>query len=420
MKLNAMKLYLFMLIWSSFSCPISSIINHSFYEGDLVFMPKLKPQRNASHKIAALASLFNNSFALVVSSQLNRRHRMECILKHYQNPNKLLRIKHKYLYLIPTLHIHDRSEMNISTKNRYWHKLLSQPHEFTLAFDQIGSKLLMDKVLANYSHRTLKPQITEFFEFYMFISSNLNNKNIRSLGCALSCMTKDMVKELLNATESRLKHSKLLNNKIRRTKTFSKIQRLHSDITDSIDYPKHGFQYKYDVYFRQLQKIFDALDDRSREMMMDFIWLQLEEMLDDFWKKFQNPIFWMKSLLINFEWLLSIDVTLSYKKLLNESRRSGNIRKMHVLLPEKINGDKIMDKVMLLLNDQGVGYNECRHLVPSIIKLHRNGCAPPLFTNPLNAALVVLSFLSTGGFGFLFLLIIRFLLRLMWLDRLKI
>ena len=146
----------------SICCLLQSLYS-SFHIGELVHISSLKRQTNATEEVKDLVSIFNSSFGHVTMRHLNKKlNRIECVVEHINDRSKRLRIKEKYLTLMPKIILHETSSKasaykNITMRHLHWLDIFKETDQLTFIAHQIGSKLLMDKLVGNCNKNMIRP-----------------------------------------------------------------------------------------------------------------------------------------------------------------------------------------------------------------------------------------------------------------------
>ena len=321
----------------------------SFFPAELVYISNLKPQKSASIEVAHLVSIFNNSFGHTVRSHMNKLNRLEWVIRSIINPSKKLRIKEKYLRLIPTIQLHDTSTMNGSQRKQYLIDIasISQPPQVILAVNQIGSKLLVDRLI-NHKGVMLRPLISDHFVLFLFISNNKWNgkRDFNVIAHALSLMPKSMVRRSFIAVKF-----KLIKLKID-TKVLDIIERAHNELEKYVNIiaaqlfsSNHRKQSRkknvtqFEV--KSINKIVNALstlDNFISRVIVREIWTQFEVLLEEFRADMRR-----KHGTDSFPRLFCIDVIKNYDLVLKSNHPA---RTMNVLLLADMHCEVIKDTLI--------------------------------------------------------------------------
>ena len=337
---------------------LTAIVNQfesaAFLPGDLVFITNLKPQRNASQIVLELLPLFNNSFSYVRTLFFNKKmNRFECVVESIDNPSKQLRIKEKYLRLIPKIKIHGIGNMDNTENKAYAMNVSAEPDQFTFYAAQYGTKLFMDRqYYCMHKESLLRPLITEYHQLYACLGVKNVAPSFAALRWVFSLMPAAMTSAVFDATKQRL------NNNKRYVRIINKIAKIIDELSVTIgSAPSNWRRNRIHGYMEKLNNAFRAIDQDSRNLLMRQIWLELDALLNDF--KIEMKEKHGTDSLIK---LFCLDVVKNYHEVVRDQRGTLN-----VILYEYANSvDETAQVILdLLLADER--YQKSVKLVKSIV-----------------------------------------------------
>ena len=334
------------------------LVPASFFAGDLVQIISLKPQKNASAEVAELVSLFNNSCGYVTMRHVNKKmNRIECVVESVYDGAQRLRIKEKYLRLIPRIMLHDSIGLDSMATFDYWWNVSMEPDQFTFSLLQTAKKMLTNK---HRSHKMcmLEPLIAAHFPFYGLLESSIRktgtNLSFSDISGALSLMPKAILKRVLHAVRQSV------NNRKCYARVLDKIEkhwiRIQSRCETEDDFD--------DRNQRNLMVAFRTLDQESVDLLLHQMWLELKAVLDEF-----NADMVHMHGTNNLCELFSMDIVRNYREIVRDKRRTFNVLIQNVIdksCTAVVTRGFVMD---LLMKDPK--YQKSIPLIESIVQIYQ-------------------------------------------------
>ena len=285
--------------------------------GDLVYVTNLKHQNGT--QTARDASHFNNSFGVSVGQcqRLNRQQNCtEHIIRSISDPIRHLRIRRKYLKLIPKIKFHDTSKITNLEMVQLWFNLTSNPGELTL-FPYSHSSVLKFR-FANHTkniHRMLEPIVLLQYPSMYFIELVSNQWQsteafMRQFVDFMLVCDRSVVKQIFAMTKE-------ASTKSSERAIIGRLSKLYNGGKRRESWPKEQFEKMVE------EAVAKIIGQTARFDFVSSVWTQFMVLVTAF----------KKSLKKNYgtdDWndLLCFDVARLYYE-----RALGNCRTVNVILP---------------------------------------------------------------------------------------